>query len=83
LNQNYPNPFNNFTVIYYSIPEEGFVILKVYNLLGKELAVLLNEEKQTGNYEVSFDATGLLSGIYFYRLQAGNYIETKKMVLMK
>jgi hypothetical protein len=83
LNQNYPNPFNNFTVIYYSIPEEGFVILKVYNLLGKELAVLLNEEKQTGNYEVSFDATGLPSGIYFYRLQAGNYIETKKMVLMK
>ena len=83
LEQNYPNPFNNSTVIKYSIPQEGLITLKIYNLLGEEVATLVNDTKQTGNYEVSFDATGLTSGVYFYRLQAGNYTETKKMVLMK
>jgi CubicO group peptidase (beta-lactamase class C family) len=83
LEQNYPNPFNNSTVIKYSIPQEGLVTLKVYNLLGEEVARLVNDTKQTGNYEVSFDATGLPSGIYFYRLRTGDFVETKKMVLTK
>ena len=83
LEQNYPNPFNNSTVIKYSIPKEGLVTLKIYNLLGEEVASLINETKQTGNYEVSYDATGLTSGIYFYRIQAEGFIETKKMILLK
>jgi len=83
LIQNYPNPFNPATTIKYSIPELSFVILKVYDVLGNEIAILVNEEKPIGNYEVEFDATTLPSGIYFYRLQAGSFVETKKMVLMK
>ena len=83
LYQNYPNPFNNSTVIKYSIPQEGIVTLKVYNLLGEEVAKLVNDIKQTGNYETSFDATGLPSGIYFYRLRTGDFIDTKKMILLK
>ena len=81
--QNYPNPFNPATTIKYSIPELSFVILKVYDVLGNEIAILVNEEKPIGNYEVEFDATTLPSGIYFYRLQTSNFIQTKKMVLMK
>jgi len=94
LSQNYPNPFNPSTIIKYQIPEPGFATLKVYDLLGSEIAILVNEEKPAGIYEVEFNATsatgGLPSGIYFYRLQvypanggAGRYAETKKMVLMK
>jgi len=83
LEQNYPNPFNNSTVIKYSIPQEGLVTLKLYNLLGEEVAGLVNDIKQTGHYEVSFDATGLPSSVYFYRLQAGSFVETKKMVLLR
>ena len=83
LYQNYPNPFNNSTVIKYSIPQEGLVTLKVYNLLGEEVKTLAKDTKQTGNYEVTFDAVTLPSGIYFYKLQAGDFVETKKMVLMK
>ena len=83
IDQNYPNPFNPTTTIKYQIPELSFVTLKVYDVLGNEIATLVNEEKPVGSYEVEFNATGLPSGIYFYRLQAGSFVETKKMVLMK
>jgi len=63
--------------------KEGFVTLKVYDILGKEIATLVNEEKPVGNYEVEFDGSTLTSGIYFYRLNAGEYVETKKMVLLR
>ncbi len=83
LSQNYPNPFNPKTKISYQIPELSYVTLKVYDVLGKEVAILVNEEKLIGNYEVEFNAENLPSGVYFYRLQAGSFVETKKMVLMK
>jgi hypothetical protein len=83
LEQNYPNPFNPSTAISYQLPVNGFVTLKVYDVLGNEIATLVNEEKPQGKYEVDFTAKNLPSGIYFYKLQAGNFIETKKMVLMK
>jgi photosystem II stability/assembly factor-like uncharacterized protein len=83
LSQNYPNPFNPTTTIKYSIPTESFVRIKIYNLIGEEVATLVNEEKTIGNYEVEFNATSLPSGIYFYQLKAGKFVETKKMVLMK
>jgi hypothetical protein len=80
---NYPNPFNPTTKIKYQIPELSFVILKVYDVLGSEIATLANEKKSVGSYEVEFDASNLPSGIYFYKLQAGDFIETKKMLLLK
>jgi len=83
LEQNYPNPFNPTTTIKYSIPKESFVSLKIYNLIGEEVATLVNEEKTIGNYKIEFDATGLPSGIYFYRLQAGSFVDTKKMIIVK
>ena len=83
LFQNYPNPFNPTTKIKYQIPTDGIASLKVYDDLGREVAALVNEEKPTGSYVVEFDASNLASGIYFYKLQAGKYIETKKMVLLK
>jgi hypothetical protein len=83
LSQNHPNPFNPSTTINYQIPELSFVTLKVYDVLGNEVGTLVNEEKPIGNYEVEFDAISLTSGIYFYKLQAGSFVETKKMVLMK
>lgn len=83
LSQNYPNPFNPSTTIKYSVPEQSFVKIKVFNLLGQEIAELVNKELQTGNYEVSFDATNFPSGIYFYRIEADNFVQTKKMILMK
>ena len=83
IDQNYPNPFNPTTTIKYQIPELSFVTLKVYDVLGNEIATIVNEEKPIGIYEVEFDATGLPSGIYFYKLRAGTFVETKKMVLMK
>ncbi len=81
--QNFPNPFNPSTTIYYSIPELSFVTLKVYDVLGNEIVTLVNEEKSIGTHTIEFDATALPSGIYFYRIQAGSFVETKKMVLMK
>jgi N-acetylneuraminic acid mutarotase len=83
LYQNYPNPFNPFTKITYSISEISFVTLKVYDVLGSEISTLVNEEKTFGSYEVEFDATDLPSGIYFYRLQAGSFVQTKNMALLK
>ena len=83
LFQNYPNPFNPTTNIRFQIVESGFVSLKVYDILGREVATLVNEEKHAGNYEVEFNGNGLSSGIYFYKLQAGSYTSVKKMILMK
>lgn len=83
LLQNYPNPFNPTTMIKYSVPSDEFVKLNVYNSIGEIVSTLGNEEKPAGIYELVFDASNLPSGIYFYRLLAGNYMETKNMVLMK
>ncbi|MBK9099521.1 MAG: T9SS type A sorting domain-containing protein [bacterium] len=87
LSQNFPNPFNPSTVISYQLPVAGNVTLKVYDVLGNEIATLVNEEKQAGTYEVEFNPSSSIkspvSGIYFYRLKSGNYIETKKMVLLR
>ncbi len=88
LFQNYPNPFNPKTVIGYTIgtshsPAKGFVILKIFDVLGNEVATLVNEEKKPGVYEVEFNASQLPSGVYFYRLRAGGYDITKKLILMK
>jgi len=83
LKQNYPNPFNPSTKIKYSVPENGNVKLSVYNLVGEEVIVLVNKRVNAGFYEVTFNADNLPSGTYFYRLQAGNFIQTKKMILMK
>ncbi len=83
LEQNYPNPFNPNTVISYRLPVTSKVTLKVYNVLGKEIATLVNEELPAGVHEVKFDASSLTSGIYFYQLTTDNFIETKKMVYLK
>jgi hypothetical protein len=83
LSQNYPNPFNPLTVISYQLPFGSDVSLKVYNILGKEVAILVEEYKTAGRYEVEFNPAALPSGIYFYRLQAGSFAETKKMILLK
>ena len=83
LEQNYPNPFNPSTKINYSVPQFGLVSIKVYDLLGKEVATLVNEAKSLGNHQVDFSGYGLSSGIYFYKLQAGSFVETKKMLLLK
>jgi hypothetical protein len=83
LSQNYPNPFNPSTSISYNIPNPAFVSLKVYDMLGKEVAVLVNEEKPAGTYNVEFNAKNLASGIYFYKMQAGNFTITKKLTLLK
>jgi len=83
LYQNYPNPFNPSTTIKFSVPQSGHVNLVVFNLLGQEVQTLVSEEKVQGNYEVKFDASNLPSGIYFYKLQTGDFVETKKMVFVK
>jgi hypothetical protein len=83
LSQNYPNPFNPSTTIKYSLPDESRVTIKVYNVLGKEVETLLSEEKNAGNYKIEFNANNLPSGVYFYKIQAGNYLEVKKLMLLK
>lgn len=83
LAQNYPNPFNPTTNITFAIPENGNVKLSVYNMLGEEIAVLLNGYREAGNYEVTFNANELNSGIYLYKIEAGNFVNIKKMILVK
>ena len=84
LYQNYPNPFNPKTTIEYEIPEKSFVTIKIYDILGREVQTLVNnEEKVRFKYKVVFDASTLASGVYFYRIQAGSFTETKKMVVLK
>ncbi len=83
LEQNYPNPFNPITTIKYKIPEKSFVTLIVYDVLGNEIATLINEELAAGSYSIDLIAASLTSGIYYYQLQAGNFSSTKKMILLK
>ena len=83
LSQNYPNPFNPTTIIKWQQPEVGFVTLKIYDVLGNEVASLVNEELTVGKHETVFNASRFSSGVYFYQLKAGSYIETKKMILIK
>jgi len=83
LHQNYPNPFNPITKINFSIPKSSSVVLKIYDVLGSEIVTLVNEVKPTGTYEITWYAEQLPSGVYFYRIQTDNFIETKKMVLIK
>jgi hypothetical protein len=87
LFQNYPNPFNPSTIIQYSVSNRQFVSLKVYDILGNDIATLVNEEKTAGAYDVEFsyglNHRNLPSGVYIYQLRAGNFVETKKMILTK
>jgi hypothetical protein len=83
LAQNYPNPFNPITHIEFQIPDNQFVSLKILNLLGQEIATLVNENKPAGKYTVIWNASGFASGVYFYQLQAGGFSETRKLILMK
>jgi photosystem II stability/assembly factor-like uncharacterized protein len=83
LSQNHPNPFNPTTLINYQLPISGHVILKVYDMLGKEIAKLVDEEKIAGDYKVTFNGSNLSSGVYFYRMTAGDFVQTKKIILLK
>lgn len=83
LGQNYPNPFNPSTTIRFDLPKTSYVTLKIFNLLGQEVATVVSEELKPGTYEVTWNASGLSSGVYFYRLTAGGYLENKKLVLLK
>ena len=83
LSQNYPNPFNPTTTIKYSVPVDGFVNIAVFNVLGEEVANLVNSVHKAGNYELTFDATKLASGMYIYRMESGNYVSIKKMMILK
>jgi hypothetical protein len=83
LHQNYPNPFNPITTINYSLPKSGFVSIIIYDVTGREITSLVNEEKISGNYKVSFNAANLSSGIYFYQMKTPKFIQTKKMLLIK
>lgn len=83
LEQNYPNPFNPGTIIKFQLPQDGFVSLKVYDILGNEITTLVNEEKPKGSYEVKFDAGSLANGVYIYKIQAGDFVSSEKMILLK
>lgn len=83
LEQNFPNPFNPATVIRYQLPTKTLATLKIFDVLGKEVSVLVNEENEAGFHQVEFNGTGLASGVYFYVLQTGNFVKTKKFILMK
>jgi hypothetical protein len=83
LEQNYPNPFNPVTSFMFQLPQETYVTLKVFNVLGTEVAAIVDERKEVGSYMIQWEAGKLASGVYFYRLQAGNYVNIKKLVLLK
>ncbi len=83
LMQNYPNPFNPTTLISYQIPEEGFVTMRIYDVMGREVSTLINQRQKPGKYNVEFNASNLSNGMYFYQLKVNNYISTKKMMLVK
>jgi len=83
LYQNYPNPFNPTTAIKFYLPQSGQVTLKMFNILGEEVATLVSDRLSAGSYSYKWDASNLASGVYLYRLQAGDYVETRKMVLMR
>jgi hypothetical protein len=83
LAQNYPNPFNPSTTIAFSLPHTSYITLEIFNTLGEKVATLLSGEHAAGTYETKWDATGNASGIYFYRLKAGSFVETKKLILLR
>jgi len=83
LKQNYPNPFNPITTIEYQVSNSSLVTIKVYDLIGREVAILVNETKQPGNYQVNFDSGNFASGVYFYKMIAGDFSSVKKMNLLK
>jgi hypothetical protein len=83
VSQNYPNPFNPSTTIRYQIPKPGLVTLKVYDILGREVATLVNENKGEGSYEFAFNASKFASGVYIYQLRVNDYVASKKMILLK
>ena len=83
LGQNYPNPFNPVTKIKFGLPKNAHVKLTVFDAVGREIAVLVNEERSANTYEVEFDGSALPSGVYFYKLEAGDFVTTKKMLMIK
>jgi hypothetical protein len=83
LHENYPNPFNPATTIGYDVVRSSWVTLKVYDMLGQEIATLVNETKPAGAYKVQLDAKNLAGGVYFYRLRAGSFVQTKKLMLLR
>ena len=83
LSQNYPNPFNPTTSIEYSVPSSEYVSLKIYDIIGNEVATLVNEQKSAGNYEVKFNASSLTTGMYIYKINAGSFTKVRKMMLVK
>mgnify|MGYP001160622486 CR=1 FL=1 len=83
LEQNYPNPFNPSTKIKFAVPEKNNVLIKIYDILGSEVATLVNEEMDAGWYEKDFNAEGLSSGVYLFRMEAGSYVSTKKMIYLR
>ena len=83
LANNYPNPFNPSTKIQYTLPTNEFVSLKVYDIIGREVATLVNQQQSAGVYDVNFNASNLTSGIYFYKIDAGSFVDVKKMMLLK
>ncbi|MDP3150832.1 MAG: T9SS type A sorting domain-containing protein [Ignavibacteria bacterium] len=83
LNQNYPNPFNPSTTISYELQKPGLVSLKVYNILGKVVVDLMNDTQEAGQHEISFNAVNLPSGTYIYKIQSGNFVQVRKMLLLK